>query len=48
MKHFWKEKYITENWAVYFGTTSEFRLGFTIGLANDLYLGWLILGISKV
>jgi hypothetical protein len=47
MKHFWKEKYITENWAAYFGSTSEFRIGITLGLANDLYLDRWILGISK-
>jgi hypothetical protein len=47
MKHFWKEKYITENWAAYFGTISEFRIGITLGMINEICLGRWILGIGR-
>jgi len=47
MKHFWHEKYITENWSMYFGTISEFRIGITLGMINEVDLGWWTLGISR-
>jgi hypothetical protein len=46
-KHFWKEKYINEDWSVYFGTIRDFRIGITFGLINEICLGWWIIGISK-
>jgi hypothetical protein len=47
MKRFWLEKWITKNWVTYIGTTNEFRIGLTLGMSNDLFLGFLIIGISN-
>jgi hypothetical protein len=47
VKKFWFEKYIGINWVTYIGTTDEFRIGLTLGMSNDLFLGFLIIGISN-
>jgi hypothetical protein len=43
----WKEKYITKNLVVYFGSC-EFRFGLTLGTQNSIYLGCLCLGVDKL
>jgi len=44
--NFWFEKYLKENIVVYFGTLYNFRIGIILGVDNEIYLGWIILGMS--
>jgi hypothetical protein len=46
-KHFWKEKYISENWCFYMGTVFGFKVGIVLGDDNCIYLGKFVLGFGR-
>lgn len=44
---FWYEKWLTDSWCFYVGRICRPRFGLTVGLENDLYLGVIVIGLSK-
>lgn len=46
----WLEKYVLDyKWVIYFGTLgiSNFKIGFTLGHVNTIYLGFICFGLDK-